>query len=1737
MTADADQVRDGEAEGEPSVAGYRWLSELLAWPGAGSFLSAGDIERWGELSRGGWAPEDGGPDLELVLALASRPQHWRWMGIALLALPSVAGRLGPAVRKLGMKGLRRLFAMSGRVPVGLGDAIASTERQLLDGTPPQDIDFSEYAASFKSWQGDGLRFALAVLGHVNRPAVKVPIAPTGRQVSSGSTHRSSSAPALAGYLASRSNLPDLPLADIREVPAFAEVPRSGDDQAGWTSKDFGDSLIYENWVAGRCIDLHLAGALIPGTDRAYTRGEVLSLGERLEQVMVSAGRDTLLYLTALSYSISLVTAQPRQSVVGAMARLATGRTDSPVAAWLEQGRFHVRVPASGEFGKVPKSAVEVYLPCLQDFWLPLPAVLAERLADLGRHDQEVWSYSQEGWDIHFDRLKSHLKASTARFSEVRLRNVLPVAIWMRAADIVKAQIITGQLLDHPGAALHYYAFLLRELEETYRESIAPWLPTAWGFQEEEGKTGTSDQLVGAPRASIADSALKSAIDTLTRRCERGLVHGDNDLHGLVRAYNAMVTLTVGMFAEAVANRLTFHLGFLCRRDFVLPSRDERRTGGGYAGSNGLVVFTDKHSDHGLSFRAAALPSVVVQQLLALLDFTAYLATRFLDFPDRRETSRALQRILSGDRAIFQRFKLVDEASQERGYRLVRFKRRDFANLWPELPIPVEHLRHRFTTVARQSGVSPADIRIQMGHSVDFIPFGAADPESPLEFVKRIAPCLNEALEREGWRAIGVSSFDNAPDLAPLAAGEVLRLDALLQKRLDRRWGRYRQVIARESSHFRAEFQAASAAIGEGRAVSGSAVLSAGDVSSIERKLRKQYADTGRWPAVSQAFRIWVRQEVASGNIRASIPRTTFYRGMQAPVITPAVTRAYHSACALLQVAEQLDTSFPRGELKSEFGATKNQLAVAVVELSVRAGLTRSDRLLDGIQALVSADSYDDRADRIVVRIAIPAAVQLGAASPSASHENYSEGFVLTASAALLALSWKAKFGPTKIRFAEDSVRKAVGVLLVSGKVDKSTRQTPTLEGILAVAALARRLTVAGVRSAFEEGRIRSRSFDPFRQRVLREGTWQSLSAPSAVGGKDGSHAVVYAGSAGGGDKEFVLEMRRKLHHWLRLSKKLTHDEIAGRLESSLSVAPASGGTSAVFVRLVVQWLRGDQLAWRRRSSTVYTYLTLLVTPIFASLDGRDLLQLDAEEIEEIVQRIFFSKRVGNHQRMQMILGHFLRVIEELGGARLEDDPFSEWESAGGGDQAKPYCLSVAEQKHTMSQLDHWRDVSSSVRGSAHEATFRPSNISMARYLFTCAQMGMRVGESESRLKTDLLQVRDGWVLMVRPRRRSPLKTLASYRALTLENHLSESDAQVILDTFSGMKDSESKLAVSDAANVASAALQAIAQKDSARLQACRHAVACAGFQAIWKKGDTYLGLPEPKWLAAFSDHPPAIQLLALARTLGHATPITTLSHYVHLLGYGLEQDEGWPVPEGRGYAAIALMSHGAFRTRLSRAKKGFDTATVGEMIAVLGLTMSSVSRTHSDVFEPQGIPAVSARRSSMQHQQLGRLLLDIAEGASAAALLAEHGVDMRGRNDLAEEILILQEHYRYHLFDEDLKVRARVPRWNSLQHFISRCDVVSRDESRWDAFLAVLKRQTRLSSQLRIRGGDLITTTQEILESIFHVRATLVTEGKDTFSGPSVLFRQGEVEGLAKAPIVFTYFVVLLANRLNEHSG
>uniref|UniRef100_M4C645 Uncharacterized protein n=1 Tax=Hyaloperonospora arabidopsidis (strain Emoy2) TaxID=559515 RepID=M4C645_HYAAE len=501
--------------------------------------------------------------------------------------------------------------------------------------------------------------------------------------------------------------------------------------------------------------------------------------------------------------------------------------------------------------------------------------------------------------------------------------------------------------------------------------------------------------------------------------------------------------------------------------------------------------------------------------------------------------------------------------------------------------------------------------------------------------------------------------------------------------------------------------------------------------------------------------------------------------------------------------------------------------------------------------------------------------------------------------------------------------------------------------------------------------------------------------------------------------------------------------------------------------------------------------------------------------------------------MRMVLDHFLQVIAELGGARPEEDPLAEWASLEQGHQAKPYCLSVTERDHAMAQLDHWRDVSASGLGTAIDRAYRSSDISMARYLLACAEMGLRVGESESRQKTDLLRTPGGLVMLVRPHRRSPLKTLASPRSLVLEEHLSEKGIDTILSAIDAIKEPASKLPSSDASSVASAALRVIAHEDSARLQACRHAVACSGFAAIFDKRSVYRGFKESRWLNAFANHPPAIQLLALARTLGHATPITTLSHYVHLIGYGADESVGWPEPDSRGCAAHALLSYGAFRTRLSRANKGGDLKAIDDVIVGFNLRPNAIPNMQSDVFKPSELPAGKLRRQST-HEQLGKLLLDIAKGATTASLLAEHGVDESRRVDLQEEVLVLQENYRYHLFDPGLTYRSRAPRSNSLVSYLSRCDVSCIDEVEWRVFLTVLKRQTKLSSRLRIPGKQQIATVRKILESIFGLRTQQLEREGSVYLAMSAPFHQGSVSGQAHAPFVFVYFVCLLVERLHE---
>src|SRR5699024_4384064 len=99
-----------------------------------------------------------------------------------------------------------------------------------------------------------------------------------------------------------------------------------------------------------------------------------------------------------------------------------------------------------------------------------------------------------------------------------------------------------------------------------------------------------------------------------------------------------------------------------------------------------------------------------------------------------------------------------------------------ANLWPDWVIPLPLVRHLFATYAIDFGFSGADIASQMGHVVDGQPFDDTDPESPREFVLRVAPSIEAYLNALGFVPIATIKRHAPPaTLSPIDIGHMQQM--------------------------------------------------------------------------------------------------------------------------------------------------------------------------------------------------------------------------------------------------------------------------------------------------------------------------------------------------------------------------------------------------------------------------------------------------------------------------------------------------------------------------------------------------------------------------------------------------------------------------------------------------------------------------------------------------------------------------------------------------------------------------------------------------------------------------------------------------------------------------------------------------------------------------------------------------------------------------------------------------
>jgi hypothetical protein len=263
--------------------------------------------------------------------------------------------------------------------------------------------------------------------------------------------------------------------------------------------------------------------------------------------------------------------------------------------------------------------------------------------------------------------------------------------------------------------------------------------------------------VGAPLAALRDDHVRQVIDDFRRRYLLATRRRTQSVARDIAAHNMLVDWTAVLFAAATTHRLTESIGTISLRDFVFEfppiSKDYD--------SPGICIFSDKEVVNDVAVRPSVVPSMLTEQIEVMLASTQ----RILDkkyFGRQPNLSAELRKQLEGDGPLFQRFEWSEAGeglASSTSLKPITLKTLDDA--WSSLGVSVVAFRHRMTRIGRNAGISPNDLHLLMGHSVDYQCFGFNDPEGMLDWVRRTAAKIDTALQQDGWGVLGAS-----PEIRP-----------------------------------------------------------------------------------------------------------------------------------------------------------------------------------------------------------------------------------------------------------------------------------------------------------------------------------------------------------------------------------------------------------------------------------------------------------------------------------------------------------------------------------------------------------------------------------------------------------------------------------------------------------------------------------------------------------------------------------------------------------------------------------------------------------------------------------------------------------------------------------------------------------------------------------------------------------------------------------------------------------
>lgn len=323
------------------------------------------------------------------------------------------------------------------------------------------------------------------------------------------------------------------------------------------------------------------------------------------------------------------------------------------------------------------------------------------------------------------------------FTIGQLRASFSAHLYELCRDSAATQLICADSLGQSMAPPAYYAPRAKALAQSH-----------WSFQQ--SLLGTAEELpkypLGDDRVGSQLLVRKSKAQTMARAPSRAFHYGLSRLieeRRLVEVHHAMVAQLAGMLMAVATHRPAEALLELTVWDFFIRQ------------DAGAALFRDKIHDAAHDPRLVALPATLCRQFEAYLEHLSGLAKL-----EPRAKSKVDQ-ILKGKAPLL--MGLSDKGA---------LHTLDLKTLKALMPpewqvVPMNWGRHWMRTHAVEQGLSPELVSLQLGHleAVGY-PFSGASPTEPWRFVEAIAPGWEQLARLQGWQVVkGLPRVDSA-DLIP-----------------------------------------------------------------------------------------------------------------------------------------------------------------------------------------------------------------------------------------------------------------------------------------------------------------------------------------------------------------------------------------------------------------------------------------------------------------------------------------------------------------------------------------------------------------------------------------------------------------------------------------------------------------------------------------------------------------------------------------------------------------------------------------------------------------------------------------------------------------------------------------------------------------------------------------------------------------------------------------------------------